>query len=198
MRENLAVVVGSDGAVSGGDVGTGWARPRGPKRRPLAERFRAKVRESGPTMPGMESPCWTWAGWHNRDGYGMITLGGHCGGNVAAARVALELSLGRPLREGEETCHRCDNPGCVRGDHLFAGTHSDNMKDCAAKGRLALSRFAPKNRGEENGRARLTQAKADEIRARYATETAAQLAEAFGVSVHTINAVVQNRTWRAA
>lgn len=198
MRDSVAVPVGPGGVGSDGKVGTeGARRKRGPDRKPLAERFWAKVQMSGPLMPGMDTPCWTWDGAHSKEGYGQISEGGHCGRMLRASRVALEMRLGRKLEKAEDACHRCDNPACVRGDHLFPGSRSANMKDCAAKGRLSDARLASKNRGERNGRAKLTEAQAEEIRARYATETAAQLAAAFGVTKHTVYAVVPERRQRA-
>ena len=189
MRENV-----TDGGVSGGtgsDGAVGTARERkrrGPPPRPLAERLWEKVRK----LPG--DGCWVFLGSHHSDGYGQIGKGGHCGRMIGAHRAAWILTYG-PIPPGLEVCHRCDNPPCCRPDHLFLGTRSENMRDAAGKGRLSPARFGSKNGGERNGRAQLTRAKVEEIRARFGRETARELATAYGVSRYTIYAAVQGRSW---
>lgn len=99
-------------------------------RRTTDARFWAKVDKSaGP------HGCWPWLAAINPNGYGAFhptkeeTVGAH--------RWALSRSLGRPLRQDEFACHRCDNPQCVNPSHLFPGTHADNMSDMVTKGRSA-------------------------------------------------------------
>lgn len=74
-----------------------------------------------------------------RDGSCLLWRGSEAGsGQVKGQRpyvVAFEIAHG-PLPPGMEVCHRCDRPGCIEPSHLFAGTHADNIRDCASKGRL--------------------------------------------------------------
>ena len=79
--------------------------------------------------------CWFWRlrGGRNATNRPMITVDGKL---ILVYRFVLEQALGRPLRKGMEVCHKCDNGSCIRTDHLFEGTHADNMRDAQAKGRI--------------------------------------------------------------
>lgn len=96
-------------------------------RRPLADRFWEKVHKT--------ESCWLWTA-SVKDGfpYGQI---GHPGTRTPrrAHRVSWELHNG-PIPAGLFVLHKCDNPRCVRPDHLFLGTQSDNLKDAYSKGRM--------------------------------------------------------------
>lgn len=85
--------------------------------------------------------CWPFTTRLNRQGYGRY-------GNALAHRVAWELWTGETLRPypDEVVCHRCDNPSCVRPDHLFVGTQADNIRDAQRKGRLSPAPHGPRER----------------------------------------------------
>lgn len=87
--------------------------------------------------------CWLWTGAPNSAGYGMVGEGpAGADRKILAHRLAWEIHFG-PIPEGMFVCHHCDTPLCVRPDHLFLGTHTDNMRDMAAKGRQRRQPFAP-------------------------------------------------------
>ncbi len=84
----------------------------------------------GFVYPEPNSGCWLWAGATYSDGYGQL---GFHGQRYAAHRAFYFFKHGRaPTQEG---CHRCDVRCCVNPDHLFDGSHLENMTDCAVKGR---------------------------------------------------------------
>ena len=92
-------------------------------------RFWEKVDKSG--------ECWLWRGSISVKslGYGVFHVGNHS--TVIAHRYSWELANGPiPKDDGEWcVCHHCDNPKCVRPEHLFLGRDQDNHDDMVRKGR---------------------------------------------------------------
>ncbi len=96
------------------------------------DRFWSKVDKNGPVIYEELGSCWIWTAARNGpNGYGAFRIGKQ---KHDAHRVAYELQIG-PIPEGLCVLHKCDNPPCVRGDHLFVGTRGDNNKDMHKKGR---------------------------------------------------------------
>ena len=140
---------------------------------------------------GALSDCWPWTGDTDSGGYGRLSVEGL---RVRAHRYAWERANG-PIPEGMFVLHRCDNPPCCNERHLFLGTIADNNRDRAAKGRNG----AYANRGEKNGRARLTARNvADIITLRRAGHTTKELADCYEVDPSTIRRVVSGKAWADA
>lgn len=78
--------------------------------------------------------CWVWIGAQDKQGYGVFTPS--YGGHKKAHRHSWELSTGIKLSSSRvQVCHTCDHPYCVNPDHLFLGTHQDNIDDKLSKDR---------------------------------------------------------------
>lgn len=134
--------------------------------------------------------CWEWKSAYLGKGYGSWRpTPGHR--PLGAHRVAYELTYG-PIPAGPPrlcVCHRCDNPPCVRPDHLFLGTYQDNLDDMVAKGRAL---------GARNARSRLTDAQVAEILVAYAAggATMKELGASYGVTWGTVRFIVAGVTWK--
>ena len=147
-------------------------------------RFLSKVDKGGPILRHELGPCWLWTASLSALGYGQFRFGPR----RPAHRVAWELTHG-PIPPKLCVLHRCDNRACVNVAHLWLGTHADNMRDMAKKGRST--------RGERSRLAKLAPTEVLSIRAERARGARTNaLAHAFGVSERAVRHIVDGDRWR--
>jgi hypothetical protein len=146
----------------------------------VEERFWSKVDR------GDASECWEWrASLKRPGGYGQFWSGEKL---VLTHRFAWSIVYG-DIPVGLHVLHRCDNPPCVNPDHLFLGTHSDNVRDMYRKGRRRVD-----VRGERNSFSKLTREQVAEIRQR-SCEATRELAREFGVSASHVRSLKAGIGW---
>jgi uncharacterized protein (DUF433 family) len=135
-----------------------------------------------------------WTGPIKDNGYGVMP---HAEGrhNMSAHRISWELHFG-PIPAGMNVCHHCDVRHCVRPDHLFVGTHVDNMQDCLRKGRH-VSNIPAFQRGERHPCAKLTATDVMKIHElRRGGMSGLAIAKMFPVKWQQIYKILRGERWR--
>jgi hypothetical protein len=137
-----------------------------------------------------EKECWEWKGATGKFGYGRFKVGRD---TCTASRVAWELANSASLGD-RYALHQCDNPKCCNPNHIFPGTHQQNMDDKVAKGRGNQFSAA----GSDNPRAKLTAIQVQEIRDRIKRgESNVSIAKSYPVNHHTISGIRRGVSWRS-
>lgn len=93
---------------------------------------------------GSDDECWNWKAGLTRGGYGQFS---NKVMSNRAHRIAWHLSCG-PIPTELFVLHKCDNPKCVNPNHLYLGSHGDNMNDRSVRNRC-------NQKGERNAGAKL-------------------------------------------
>lgn len=154
-------------------------------------RFWSRVEVTGP------GACWHWRASQGARGHGRYRFPEF---ETQASRIAWALAHGRPPAPDLQVLHTCDNPPCCNPAHLYEGTHADNMRDMAERGRSTRGRQRPAGecvRGVRHGHARLSEDDVRRMRAMSAGGVSyRELARLFNVTTSNVGMVVKRRTWR--
>jgi hypothetical protein len=143
----------------------------------LEERFDAKY------IPEPNSGCWLWESGFDGWGYGRLKYRRKY---LAAHRLSWTIHRGE-IPTGMWVLHKCDTPVCVNPDHLFLGTHRDNMRDMVQKGR-SYWRF-----GETHPQAKLT--KEDVAAILSDTRPKLIIASDYGIGASHVSAIQLRKKW---
>ncbi len=121
------------------------------------------------------SGCWMWNGTRHTPNGAYAYQSGEMvvlNRKVRAHRVAWMVYRG-PIDAGQFVLHKCDNPLCVNPDHLYLGSHADNMRDMAVRGRTHWKKVSSEL--------------AAEIRA--STESTYKIAKRLGLNKKSVQAI---------
>jgi hypothetical protein len=133
-----------------------------------------------------ETGCWLWQGDFFADtGYGRMTVDGK---TSLVHRVAYAHYNGVEIPKGLMVCHTCNNRRCMNPDHLYLGTHNDNMRDKAQSNVM---------KGEDNPKALLTKEQVIEIKQHIRERRIVyrEIGRMYGVSRQAIKDIASGRTW---
>ena len=136
--------------------------------------------------------CWNWLG-ATRNGYGRMQVETFPDGSRRyltahrAAYIEWKGEITKPM-----ILHTCDNRRCINPDHLYNGTHQDNVRDAVERDRFR------RPVGEDHGRAIITNDAAKTIKRLLATtdQTCRQIADSVGCSRGIVKSISCGQSWR--
>ena len=144
----------------------------------LEQRFLEKIEKT--------DNCWNWLAYLNEWGYGVFSENRK---TILAHRFSWKFYKGE-IPKGLEVCDRCDNPKCVNPDHLWLGTHIENVEDTVRKGRNVSFK------GEANGASKLTQKQVNEIRDMSKKYSSIEIAKIYSITREHVWGIVKYRVWK--
>jgi hypothetical protein len=130
--------------------------------------------------------CWEWPGCKTEFGHGLM---GRAYKVERTHRLSWE-DVNGPIPEGLVICHKCDNPACIRPDHLFIGTHAINSADMRAKNRGVNPPALP---GAQNPAAKLTGRQVSAIKRSNGPQRI--IASKYGISKSQVGRIKQGLSW---
>lgn len=132
-----------------------------------------------------ETGCWIWIGRVSGNGYGLLK---RLNKSMSAHRASYEAFCGE-ISDGMNILHKCDTKTCVNPDHLYQGTHIQNMQDMKNRGR-GYSAF-----GNEFAKRKINEEKA--LKIFNSTASNKETAELYGVSKTTVHRIKRKMIWRS-
>lgn len=128
--------------------------------------------------------CLNWNLSTDAAGYGRF-------GRAGYAHRGMWVAVNGPVPDGMFVCHRCDNRRCINPDHLFLGTHAENMADMVRKGR------SNKAKGSAAGPSKLAEQDVSIIKwCLDAGVGQVKLAKLYGVSRQAITRINTGTSWK--
>lgn len=145
----------------------------------LIERFESQIDK-------VDSGCWLWTGEIVGHGGGILRMGRQI---LSAYRLSYEIYK-EEIPKDMCVCHSCDVRSCVNPDHLWLGTHAENMADAAKKNRM--------HPGEQSAQSKLKETQVIQIVELYKTGNYSQqqLSDMFGVAHSIISGIITGKNWK--
>lgn len=138
---------------------------------------------------GYKTPCRIWTGavlTKRSECKGKISVGGRS--HIAVTR-AIMAAMGKLNLDDmkAQVNHHCDQPDCIRYDHLYVGTALDNVMDCVNR-----KRNNPPV-GVRNGGTKLTEKQAKAIRADPRNQY--EIAKSYKIRQGTVSKIKREELW---